>query len=64
MIRSGTTCYNDMYFAIDEAAATSSAIGIRAAGDEPDGQRRNERGRVGNDEHTRFLFHSKPPLPD
>lgn len=30
MIRSGTTCYNDMYFAIDEAAATSSAIGIRA----------------------------------
>lgn len=41
-----------------------AAIGIRAAGDEPDGQRRNERGRVGNDEHTCFLFHSKPPLPD
>lgn len=41
-----------------------AAAGIRAAGDEPDGQRRNERGRVGNDEHTRFLFHSKPPLPD
>lgn len=30
MIRSGTTCYNDMYFAIGDAAAASSAIGIRA----------------------------------
>ena len=24
MIRSGTTCYNDMYFAIGDAAAASS----------------------------------------
>lgn len=30
MIRSGTTCYNDMYFAIEEAARTSVEIGIRA----------------------------------
>lgn len=30
MIRSGTTCYNDMYFAIGDAARTSSEIGIRA----------------------------------
>lgn len=30
MIRSGTTCYNDMYFAIGDAAAASSAIGIRS----------------------------------
>ena len=30
MIRSGTTCYNDMYFAIEEAARTSVDIGIRA----------------------------------
>ena len=30
MIRSGTTCYNDMYFAIEEAARTSVEIGIRS----------------------------------
>lgn len=30
MIRSGTTCYNDMYFAVDDAVATSISIGIRA----------------------------------
>lgn len=30
MIRSGTTCYNDMYFAVDEAVETSTSIGIRA----------------------------------
>ena len=30
MIRSGTTCYNDMYFAVDEAVETTTSIGIRA----------------------------------
>lgn len=30
MIRSGTTCYNDMYFAVDDAVETSTSIGIRA----------------------------------
>ena len=41
-----------------------AAAGIRAAGDEPDSQRRDERRRIGNDEHAGFLLHSKPPLPD
>ena len=30
MIRSGTTCYNDMYFAVEEAAHTAVTIGIRS----------------------------------
>ena len=30
MIRSGTTCYNDMYFAVGDAVETTIAIGIRA----------------------------------
>ncbi len=30
MIRSGTTCFDDMYFFADEAAAVASAVGMRA----------------------------------
>ncbi|OUR89966.1 N-ethylammeline chlorohydrolase [Cycloclasticus sp. 44_32_T64] len=30
MIKSGTTCFNDMYFFIDQTAATAAHIGIRA----------------------------------
>ena len=41
-----------------------AAVGIRAAGDQADRKRRDERRRVGNDEHARFFLHSKTPLPD
>ena len=41
-----------------------AAVGVRAAGDQADRERRDERCRVGNDEHARFFLHSKPPLPD
>ena len=41
-----------------------AAVGVRAAGDQADRERRDERRSVGNDEHARFFLHSKPPLPD
>ena len=41
-----------------------AAVGVRAAGDQADRERRDERRRIGTDEHACFFLHSKPPLPD